>query len=120
METHKTFKHMKQKILNIVHILGYLLLIAGAVLQFINNITAPYIFTAGAIGYIVGKMFNLPQTDDFRIKRLNNLMALGALAMAGAVYLLWEDKNSWVIALTISVFIDLYTSFRYPKKESNK
>ena len=49
---------MKQKILSIVHILGYLLLITGAILQFINNVAAPYIFTAGAIGYIVGKMFS--------------------------------------------------------------
>ncbi len=108
---------MKKNILYITLILGYLLLIAGALLWLSMPEWATIIFSVGAFFYAVSRLFMLPQSQDFRVRRLNLISIIGVVILAGGVYLMWEQKNSWVIALTLSIFIDLYSGFRYPKKK---
>lgn len=62
----------------------------------------------------------LPRTDDFRIRRLNNLLAISAILILVTAYLMYLNQNIWAITLTIAAFIDLFTTFRYPKVDNRK
>lgn len=100
---------------------GYIIVII-AVIGFIFNPIAslyvyiPYIFSAGAAFSIIGRLLTLPQSDDFRVRRLNNMLAVSAVLVLISAYLMFKEENLCILTLCISAFIDIYTSFRYPKE----
>ena len=102
-----------------LYAIGYVIIIV-AVIGFIFNPIAslytyiPYIFSAGAALSIIGRILTLPQSDDFRVRRLNNMFALSAILIVGAAYLMFKGENYCILLIFISAFIDIYTSFRYP------
>ena len=101
--------------------IGYVVIII-AVIGFVFNPIAslfayiPYIFSVGACLSIIGRLLTLPQSDDFRVRRLNNMLAVSAILVLVSAYLMFKGENMAIIALFISAFIDIYTSFRYPKQ----
>jgi hypothetical protein len=42
------------------------------------------------------------------------MLALSAILIIGAAYLMFKGENYCILLLFISAFIDIYTSFRYP------
>jgi len=112
-----------QKI-SIPFFIGYLLLIAGAVLHIMNNEFSVYIFGTGVAINLIFRFLLLPKQTDKRIRRLNNQQFLVAVFLIITCYLMWVDdkayKSYWVITLIISAIIDLWLTFRYPeaKKET--
>jgi len=118
---------MLNKKLNIPFFIGYLLLIAGAVLRIMDNKFGVYVFGAGVVINLIFRFLLLPRTTDKRIKRLNNQQFFVAVFLILTCYLMWIDKNfwlmksiwigknSWVVTLILSAVIDLWLTFRYPK-----
>lgn len=104
-----------------LYAIGYVVIII-AVIGFVFNPIAslfayiPYIFSVGASLSIIGRFLTLPQSDDFRVRRLNNMLAVSAILVLVSAYLMFKGENMAIIALFISAFIDIYTSFRYPKQ----
>ena len=104
-----------------LYAIGYIVIII-AVIGFIFNpivslsIYIPYIFSVGATLSIIGRLLTLPQSDDFRVRRLNNMLAVGAVLVVVSAYLMFKGENLCILTLFISAFLDLYTSFRYPKE----
>ena len=104
-----------------LYAIGYVVIII-AVIGFVFNPIAslfayiPYIFSVGASLSIIGRLLTLPQSDDFRVRRLNNMLAVSAILVLVSAYLMFKGENMAIIALFISAFIDIYTSFRYPKQ----
>ncbi len=102
-----------------LYAIGYVIIIfavIGFIFNPINSLLAyiPYIFSVGATLSIIGRILTLPQSDDFRVRRLNNMLALSAILIIGATYLMFKGENYCILLLFISAFIDIYTSFRYP------
>lgn len=98
---------------------GYIIVIFAVIGLVFNPITSlyayiPYIFSVGAFISIVGRMLTLPQSDDFRVRRLNNMLALSAILIIGAAYLMFKGENYCILLILISAFIDIYVTFRYP------
>ena len=104
-----------------LYAIGYVVIII-AVIGFVFNPIAslfayiPYIFSVGASLSIIGRLLTLPQSDDFRVRRLNNMLAVSAILVLVSAYLMFKGENMAIITLFISAFIDIYTSFRYPKQ----
>ena len=104
-----------------LYAIGYIVVII-AVIGFIFNLVAslvsyiPYIFSVGAAFSIIGRLLILPQSDDFRVRRLNNMLAVSAVLVLVSAYLMFKGENLCILTLFISAFIDIYTSFRYPKQ----
>ena len=100
---------------------GYIIVII-AVIGFIFNpivslhIYIPYIFSIGATFSIIGRLLTLPQSDNFRVRRLNNMLAVSAVLVLISAYLIFKNENIAILTLFISAFIDIFTSFRYPKE----
>ena len=104
-----------------LYAIGYVVIII-AVIGFVFNPIAslfayiPYIFSVGASLSIIGRLLTLPQSDDFRVRRLNNMLAVSAILVLVSAYLMFKGENMAILTLFISAFIDIYTSFRYPKQ----
>lgn len=77
----------------------------------------PYVFATAAAVTIAGRYLMLPRPDNFRVRRLNNMLAISAILLAASAHLMFLGKNIWAITLTIAAFIDIFTTFRYPNKE---
>jgi hypothetical protein len=75
------------------------------------------IFSVGAALSIFGRLLTLPQSEDFRVRRLNNMLAVSAVLVLISAYLMFKGENIAILTLFISAFIDIYTSFRYPKEK---
>ena len=77
-----------------LYAIGYIIIIV-AVIGFIFNPISylfdyiPYIFSAGATLSIVGRVLTLPQSDDFRVRRLNNMLAVSAILIIGSAVALF-------------------------------
>lgn len=104
----------------IIFATGYILLIIGAVLGILAQYLAPYIFSVGVVGVLIGKFQTLPKPVNFRIRRLNNMLAVGGLLLMASAYLMFINVNIWAVTLLIAAFIDFYTSFRYPNNNDEK
>ena len=104
-----------------LYAIGYIVIII-AIIGFVFNPIAllfayiPYVFSVGAGLSIVGRLLTLPQSDDFRVRRLNNMLAVSAALVLISAYLMFKGENLSILTIFISAFIDIYTSFRYPKE----
>jgi len=86
-----------------------------------------WVMVVGVVLNIVGRVMTLPKSDNFRIKRLNNLMALSSVMLATAAFLMFAGnsyiggvyiaKSSFIAFILISALIDLWVTFRMPKNE---
>ncbi len=104
-----------------IYAIGYIVIIIAVIGFIFNPIGSlfayiPYIFAAGAALSIIGRVLTLPQSNDFRVRRLNNMLAVSAMLIMGSAYLMFKGENIAILTLFISAFIDIYTSFRYPKE----
>lgn len=105
-----------------LYAIGYVVIIVAVIGFIFNPIGSlfayiPYLFSIGAALSIIGRVLTLPQSDDFRVRRLNNILAVSAVLIIGSAYLMFKGENLCILTLFISAFIDIYTSFRYPKEK---
>ena len=105
-----------------LYAIGYVVIIVAVIGINFNPIGSmiayiPYLFSVGAALSIFGRVLTLPQSDDFRVRRLNNMLSVSAVLIIGSAYLMFKGENLCILTLFISAFIDIYTSFRYPKEK---
>ena len=91
---------MNEKARTIVFNISALLLLAGAGLYLALPVAAPYLFAVGAAGITV--CYNI----------FAGLLCIFASA------LMFSGRKEWMICLTISALLQLYTAFVTPKKEN--
>ena len=103
---------MNEKARTIVFNISALLLLAGAGLYLALPVVAPYLFAVGAAGI-------MPTKDmDFRRRRLHRYNIFAGLLCIFASALMFSGRKEWMICLTISALLQLYTAFVTPKKEN--
>ncbi|HJC92877.1 MAG TPA: hypothetical protein H9752_01385 [Candidatus Phocaeicola excrementigallinarum] len=113
---------MKGKMTDWIAVAGAVVLFVGLVLQFVRNEWAPYIYLAGAVMFAyVQVVASGYEGTDVVIRRLRRQQILGAmmLVFTGVVMLLWK-RNEWIVCLTVSAILELYTAFRIPQEEAKK
>ena len=91
---------------------GYVCIIAGALLHIFEFSWSVWLFGAGTVLAIVSRMLSLPKTNDRRVRRLYGQLFIGALCLLGSTYLMYIGHNAWVLPLLITSFIDVWVSFR--------
>ena len=104
-----------------LYAIGYIIIIIAVIGFIFNPISSlstyiPYVLSIGAVFSIIGRILTLPQSEDFRVRRLNNMLAVSAILIIVSAYLMFKGENFCILTLFISAFIDIYTSFRYPQK----
>lgn len=100
---------------NIIQILSYILLLAGAAMQAFNeHCFAPYIFAVGALGVIAMAVVDVwrNRTKDFRQNRLLRINLIASLVLALGAYLMFTGSNSWVVMVLLYAVLSVFLSFR--------
>ncbi|MCD8193902.1 MAG: hypothetical protein LUD74_05025 [Tannerellaceae bacterium] len=107
---------MNQKIRTILFTLSGFLLLGGAFL-FLTKLTfAPYLFAVGAAGLTISYLTLPADKLDFRHKRLHRMNILAGGLMIAASALMFRERNEWILCLTISAILQVYTSFVWKQK----
>lgn len=107
---------MNQKVRTILFNIAAVLVLAGAALYLTQWVLAPYLFAVGAAGIAVSYL-TLPVRDlDFRRRRLHRFNVFAGLLMIVASGLMFSHRTEWVLCLTISAILQVYTAFVTPKE----
>lgn len=109
------------KIDHIISLVGSVLLFLGLILQFIKFEYAPYIYLVGAVAVAWMQVKYGYDGNNIVIRRLRKQQLIGAmlLIMAGVLMIVWH-RNEWVLCLSISAVLQLYTAFRIPQEEEKE
>lgn len=110
----------KKHVLTGVLSLGYIGIISGTILFFLNWAYNPYLLILGVILFVVARYLSLERSNDYRLKRLNNLQAFGMLLLIASGYLVWIGSSSFVVTLLAFAILELWVSLRYPSKQKEE
>lgn len=108
---------MNEKARTIVFNISALLLLAGAGLYLALPVVAPYLFAVGAAGIAVSYLTISAKNMGFRKRRLHRYNIFAGLLCIFASALMFSGRKEWVVCLTVSALLQLYTAFVNPKEE---
>jgi hypothetical protein len=108
--------------MNKIFITGAILVLIGAILPIfeirLNDILiAPFVFSLGVAGVLIGKYMQPIQGDDLRMKRFRFQQFIGSCLFVASAYLMFTEDKRWVITLLVAAIIDLIILFRMPEKK---
>lgn len=107
---------MNQKTRSIFFAISGLLVLAGAALYLTRLSWAPYLFAFGSAGVALSHL-TIPVTNlNFRQKRLHKFNVLAGLLMIVSSGLMFNNRNEWILLLSIAAMLQLYSSFVSPKE----
>ena len=97
---------------------GYVLLILGIIFYFSKISLAPYAYSLGAVFMVVVRIILPINQTDQQTKRLSKIHAFATLVLVASVYFMFtrEYHQFWLPSLLLATSIDLWISFRLPKK----
>ena len=109
------------KLDNAISLIGSILLFIGLILQFVKFEFAPYIYLVGAVAVAWMQVKYGYDGNNIVIRRLRKQQLIGAmlLIMTGVLMIVWH-RNEWVLCLSISAVLQLYTAFRIPQEEEKE
>lgn len=98
-----------------------MLVVVGALLPlFVFEEWVPYVFAVGAAGMSVIRLITPYRGKNTRLHRLTLIELLATLMLLFASYLMFQDGNDWIVLLTISAFLQLYTSIVIPREREKE
>ena len=98
-----------------------MLVVVGALLPlFIFEEWVPYIFAVGAAGMSIIRLITPYRGKNTRLRRLVLIELLATLMLLFASHLMFRGGNDWIVLLTISAFLQLYTSIVIPKERAKE
>lgn len=108
---------MNQKARTILFNIAAVWVLAGAVLYLTRLAVAPYLFAVGAAGIAVSYLTLPVKGLDFRGRRLHRFNVFAGLLMIVASGLMFSHRTEWILCLTISAILQIYTAFVTPKEK---
>lgn len=111
---------MNQRIRTILFIVSALLLLTGTALYIVDQTISPYLFAVGAAGLTLGYATEPNKETNLRKRRLQRYNLIAGVLMIAASMLMFNNRNEWVLCLSISAFLQLYAAFVYPKDDKKE
>lgn len=96
--------------------LSALLILAAAISYIFNPVIAAYIMAVGVFGFTAITFTTPYPGKSLRGKRLFSIQIFGIAFMAIATYLMFVQKNEWVISMLVAAFLLLYTTLMLSKE----
>ena len=88
-----------------------ILLLLSAGLYITEWFVIPYIYAVASAGVAVVYLTSPYKGSDTRLKRLNVQEAIAAILLPVSSFLMFKEKNEWVLFLLISAILQLYVAF---------
>lgn len=111
---------MNQRTRPIIFNISGLLVLAGAILYLTQWMFAPYLFAAGAAGIAICYLTTSTKEMDFRNRRLHRSNVIAGILMICASGFMFKHRTEWILCLTISAILQLYTAFVSSKKQKEE
>ena len=111
---------MSSKFKEYLFYISSILLVLSAALYITGLDFIPYVYAIATAGVAIVYLTNPYKGDDIRLKRLNIQEAIAALLLPFSSYLMFKDKNEWVLFLAISAFLQFYVAFIKGKKQKKE
>lgn len=97
-----------------------LLIAMGALLPLLNlgNDVYKYVFSVGAVGMLVGRLFSPYKGNVLRVKRLYRIEAWSAIFFCVAVFFMFYKDASptdWIAFTLAGAVLQIYTSIMIPR-----
>ena len=104
----------KKKTLSFLYLIFGLLSVAGVIMAIIGKEYAYIPFSIGTLIMVILRIATFRRSEDFRIKRLQNMQIISSLLLVLTAYLMFRGQNAWAITLIISAIFDLVSNIRMP------
>ena len=105
--------------MNKIFFTGAILVLMGAILPIFqirmnDMLIAPFIFSLGVAGVLIGRYMQPVQGDDFRMKRLRFQQFISSCLLIVSAYLMFTEDQKWALTLLVAAIIDLVVLYRMP------
>jgi hypothetical protein len=100
-----------------------ILILLSAVLHLFAPVVAPWIMAFSVVVFSAVTLTNPYPGKSIRGKRLFNFQLFSCVLMIVATWLMFRERNEWVLAMIISAVFLLYAAVMIPReleKEKNK
>lgn len=108
---------MSEKIKEYLFYVSAILLVVSAALYITGWSFIPYIYAVASAGVAIVYLTSPYKGDDLRLKRLNIQEAIAAILLPFSSYLMFKNKNEWVLFLAVSAFLQFYVALIKGKKQ---
>lgn len=118
-------QNKRTNIANILVIVGMIMMIVMAVTpllvnQQLNMEWMRWIFIAGALIVLVGRLIDIYRGPSLRLKRLHVILVFSALlyCASGSMMFIFQGTNNWIAFLLAGVMVQLYASWMIDREQS--
>ncbi|MBQ3362797.1 MAG: hypothetical protein IJG42_02465 [Muribaculaceae bacterium] len=115
----------RTNIANILVIVGLIMMIVMAVTPLLVNHQfnmewMRWIFIAGALIVLVGRLIDIYRGPSLRLKRLHVILVFSALlyCASGSMMFIFQGTNNWIAFLLAGVVVQLYASWMIDREQS--
>lgn len=109
---------MNQHVRSILFWIAGTLTLLGAALYLTHWEGAPYLFALGSAGIALSYLTLSIKDLDFRSRRLHRFNIIAGFLMIVSSGFMFNDRNEWIICLSIAAILQTYTAFVTPKDKS--
>lgn len=106
---------MNDKTRHTIFCLSALCVLAASALYITRWVAVPYIFAAGAAGIALCRLTARYEGNNFRLKRLHRMETFSSLLLVASSYFMFQARNEWILLLTVSAILQLYTAILIPR-----
>ncbi len=118
-------QNKRTNIANILVIVGMIMMIVMAVTPLLVNHQLNmewmrWIFIAGALIVLVGRLIDIYRGPSLRLKRLHVILVFSALlyCASGSMMFIFQGTNNWIAFLLAGVMVQLYASWMIDREQS--
>ncbi len=118
-------QNKRTNIANILVIVGMIMMIVMAVTPLLVNHQLNmewmrWIFIAGALIVLVGRLIDIYRGPSLRLKRLHVILVFSALlyCASGSMMFVFQGTNNWIAFLLAGVMVQLYASWMIDREQS--
>jgi UDP-N-acetylmuramyl pentapeptide phosphotransferase/UDP-N-acetylglucosamine-1-phosphate transferase len=118
-------QNKRTNIANILVIVGMIMMIVMAVTPLLVNHQLNmewmrWIFIAGALIVLVGRLIDIYRGPSQRLKRLHVILVFSALlyCASGSMMFIFQGTNNWIAFLLAGVMVQLYASWMIDREQS--
>lgn len=118
----RTKQKTMNKYLGYLTSLGEILVVVGAAVWITGWEGTKYVFAAGTLLFLAGRLLEKHPTDNLTLKRLYRQRMIGCIMLlVSAVMMLFYDLSptGWLIPFIVFAVAETYTAFRIPKIENS-
>ena len=117
-------ENKRSNIANILVIVGLLMMVVTAVMPLLvnhhfNMEAVRWVFSAGALIVLLGRLIDMYHGPSLRLKRLHVILVFSALlyCVSGSMLFIYERTSNWIAFLLAGLVVQIYASWMIEREQ---